>query len=821
MRIYDLKIEDMQNPLGTDEKKPAFSWKMQSCENGAKQTSYRITVCDSRKNTVWDSGVVMSDKSVYVEYDGLPICAREQYFVNVTVHDNNGNSSEAKAWFETGLMGEDEEAWDGAKWIGSPTETVNTAAVDCYRISGTYTSEKLGLAINARNKDNYVLIDIEEGAVTVYEISDNAWNNGKSYKKVLGRYDYNCKGARHSFILDADRRSITLVLDGAKIIENDTLIPDNPPNQPRKTYLMSVGFNQMNSAAVVENLKIECGSMMLYEEERIRIENAFELICPVGAVNVRRFFLAQGKIRSARLYASARGFYEAYINGRRVGESYYNPGFTDYRLRIQYQTFDVTDMVLRGENVIGAVVGKGHYSGFCGYSGSMVYGRENSFLAKLVIEYEDGREQTVVTDEDWQFTDRGPLVDSDYFDGETYDARLEYDWSDMSDTRWKKCGFKEWNREVIPTNGTLENVKFRVSAQKGSMAEAVKIIKGRFCGETPKGRFVYDMRQNMVGTVRIRFRGVRGMSVKVRYGEMTYKDGSIYIQNLRSAANTDVYTMKGKDEVFEPSFTSHGFRYVEISGCGCEISEDMVVSVEGIVISNVGEITGEFECSNSLVNKLQNNIQWGQRGNSLLVLTDCPQRNERMGWTGDAQVFARTGAYNMNTKSFTEKWLTDLADAQLMFNRDGAVPDTAPLGGDNRREGCAGWGDAAVIAVWELYRAYGDKRLLEKYYDMMSKWVEYQSRDDRQNYGLRVVDGILQTEKSDFASIPYIQVQQPRGDHLTFDNSTPYIYSATAYAAHVADIMSRAAKILGKAEDEKKYRERFCNIKRAFNGHPI
>ena len=366
-------------------------------------------------------------------------------------------------------------------------------------------------------------------------------------------------------------------------------------------------------------------------------------------------------------------------------------------------------------------------------------------------------------------------------------------------------GVKE-QREVTPTNGSISGAEFMLSADRGGAAKIVNTIKGKFIGESAEGHFIYDMGENVVGTARVRFNGARGVCVKIRYGEML-ADGKLYVKNLRSAANTDVYTLRGKDDVFVPSFSSHGFRYAEVSGCGEKIERDIIVSAEALVISNVYAVTGGFECSNPLINRLYQNIINGQRGNSLLVLTDCPQRNERMGWTGDAQVFARTGAYNTDTKAFTEKWLTDLMDAQFMYNKNGAVPDTAPLGGDNRFDGCGGWGDAAVIVPWEMYRAYGDIRVIENCYDMMKKWVEYQSGADRQNRG----------EGAGKASEPFIQVKQRRGDHLAFDTSTPSAYTATAYAARSADILSRAAALLGKKDDETRYRKRFEDVKRAFN----
>ncbi len=817
MEIYDLKTQDMVCPMGIDINTPTFSWKMKSKRQGAGQSAYKIIVRDAG-GIVWDSGIISSDESIYIPYNGADLQPKTRYFWNVCVYDENGEVCESDGtWFETGLMGDDRAVWHGAEWIGSNKYSVNTAVVDKYKLSGTVKGERIALEINARNKDNYVEVEINRDSVKVKEICDNAWNNGEPYTAVLGEYALS-REDKFDFVLSVDKRRISLDIDGESIINNDEILPQDHPIQPRKSGMKNIGFNQKNSRVEIEKLCIECDDTVLHECENCVIENVFELINPVGALNVRKFFDAENAVKSARLYASARGFYEVYINGKRVGEDYYNPGFTDYRLRMQYQVYDVTDMIKNGTNVIGATVGKGYYNGFCGYNGANIYGRENSFIAMLMIEYENGRSEVIATDDTWQFTDRGAVRDSDYLDGEWYDARREINWCDENDTCWEMCGVKEWTDKVIPTNGTLDGEKFVMTAQSGDTARVIDTFEGKFMCEVPKGHFVYDLGQNMVGTVCVKLRGTRGQSVKIRYGEMAYKNGSVYIENLRSAANTDVYVFKGEEEeVFEPSFVSHGFRYVEISGNGEEISRENIISVEGLVIANVKDVTGGFECSNPLVNKLQKNIEWGQKGNSLLVLTDCPQRNERMGWTGDVQVFARTGAYNMDMKAFTDKWLLDLIDGQKMYNKNGAVPDTAPMGGDNRCDGCGGWGDAAVIVPWEMYMAYGDKRVIENCYDMMKKWVDYQSREDRQSCGLRIVDGVEVPDKSDMSSEPFLQVQQCRGDHLTFDSSTPYIYSATAYAAHSADLLSRMAGILGKSDDEKKYRERFENIKKAFN----
>ena len=843
-----MKVNSMIDPLGID-RIPVFSWNMNSDKKNVMQTEYRLKVSEHKNlnPAVWDSGIIKSDESVGIKYNGQELKPSTRYYWNVVTKDNYGNMYYSDtAWFETGLMGTERSVWSGAEWIGNPAETENTAAVSTYAISVDITIEcghTAGIAVNARNKDNYVLIEFNmyEGILKVLEYSDDAWGSGESYIKILKISDIPQELISYSFkteILSNETGNLTVKIDDIEILNEDKIVPANKDGQPRKNTLMSIGFKQESGRAIYRNLIVknlsngityqnddlhtDKGIMSILGEtssKGLTVENSFELACPVPAVNLKKVFMVDKRIKSARLYASARGFYYAYINGRKVGKDFYNPGFTDYRKRIQYQTYDITDMLKHGENVVGAIVGKGYYSGFCGYSGAQIYGKENSFICKMVISYDDGTEQTVVTDKTWQFTDKGPVTDNDYLDGEAYDARLELDWFD--DSIWRECGVKPWPQAPTASNGILNGEEFELCSQMGYTARVETELNSTQISENPKGHIIYDMGQNMVGTIKLTVKGKAGKSIKIRYGEMITKDKKIYIKNLRTAANTDVYTLKGDvmGETFTPLFSSHGFRYVDITGNGYILDKKdiEIIEIKGLVIHNLGEMTGSFECSDNDINRLQKNIQWGQRGNSLLVLTDCPQRNERMGWTGDAQIFARTGAYNIDTAAFTEKWLQDLADSQLMYNKNGAVPDTAPLGGDNRPDGCGGWGDAAVIVPWELYRAYGDMRILEECYDMMKKWVDYQSREDRQNYGMRTVDGEEVPDKSDLASIPFIQIQQRRGDHLAFDGSTPYILSATAYAAHSADLLAQTAYILGKNNDAKKYRKIFENIKKAFN----
>ncbi len=857
-RLYDLKVNSRDKALGIDDEKFYFGWKFESKDYNMVQVSCRVMLYESQNFIgrydyrkpdvlVWDSGVQNTRESAHFWYTGEKLKPCTCYRWKVRAFDNHSKEYTGEAAFETGLMGDDLSVWDGAKFIGSPNDSVNTDGLTTYRISTYITlsdADRTCLAFNVRDKDDYMALELDfaGGRIFVRRYNDGAWTDAVPYVTTYGQQD----GYRAEFLTDAknqldivvDGTSLTIDVNEKRAIDSEDILPHNEAFMPRVEGMGNLGVRQdggkcvLNDFAVYEltadkdvrgGFKQNC--FKRYNE--LIVDNDFYVFNPAGALYLRKKIDIGVNVVKARLYATALGFYRVYINDEDACISDYNPGFTDYRKRLMYQTFDVTRLLGGGMNAVGAVVAKGYYTGYVGYTPNpMVYGRKNAFLARLVIDYEDGTQETIVTDESWEFSDEGPVISSDYQQGEYRDRRRDFDWVAEREL-FGKCAVIDVPTRVVPTNGELpSSERLLISAQEGGEPYIDSIINAKpGYVENPKGHFVFDLGQNIVGRpgLRIRGRGRRGLSIKLRHGEMCYPDGRLYVANMRSAANTDCYTLAGyTTEMFSPVGSCHGFRYIEISGNGCELTkkdiDEVFEWVDGYVMSNTSEVAGGFSCSNEDVNKLQQNIFWGQLGNSLLVYTDCPQRNERMGWTGDAQVFVATAAYNLDIKTFMEKWLTDLRDAQLMYNRDGAVPDTAPLGGDNRpMGGCAGWGDAAVIVPWKLYIATGDIGILEKNYNMMRKWVEYQSRDYRQFNGVRTVDGVKMPECSDISSENYIQIQQSRGDHLTFDVSTPFILTATAYAAYVAGLLARTAELLGKTDDAKRYTERYENVKRAFN----
>ena len=412
---------------------------------------------------------------------------------------------------------------------------------------------------------------------------------------------------------------------------------------------------------------------------------------------LRDAFRLKGGIEAARLYVTARGLYELRLNGARVGDQLLTPGWTSYAHRLQYQSYDVTRNLRPGSNAMAVTLGSGWYRGQLGFEGKRhIYGSRVALLLQLEVTYRDGHRETFGSDTGWKSA-TGPILLSEIYAGETYDARLER-------TGWDTPGYDDRGWVGVIAAG---QTKVTLVAPAGPPVRRIQEIRPVRIFNTPAGETVADMGQNMVGWVRLRVQGDRGTKITLRHAEILDKNGNFYTANLRGAKQTVSYTLAGKGmEVFEPHFTFQGFRYVEVTGFPGQLTAD---SLTGIVVHSDMSITGKFESSNSLLNRLQHNILWGERGNFVDVPTDCPQRDERLGWTGDAQVFSPTAALNMDVNGFFAKWLADLAADQLS---DGAIPYVAP---DALREldgapaaGAAGWGDAAVIIPWNIYRAYGD-----------------------------------------------------------------------------------------------------------------
>jgi alpha-L-rhamnosidase len=507
---------------------------------------------------------------------------------------------------------------------------------------------------------------------------------------------------------------------------------------------------------------------------------------------LRGMFKTNGVVQQARAYVTSHGLYEMHLNGQRVGDQVFTPGWTSYKKRLQYQTYDVTNLLRSGENVVGVVLGDGWYRGNIGFGGQRnFYGERLALLMQIRIKYEDGHQDLIGSNQNWKAT-TGPVLMSEIYQGETYDSRLERngwlspnyddrDWSGVKVVNYRKDNL------IAPAGPPVRKIE---------EIRPIKIMK------TPAGETVIDMGQNMVGWVRIKAQGAPGTIITLRHAEVLDKPGNFYTANLRGAKQTVRYTLKGGAlETFEPHFTFQGFRYVAVEGYPGELTLD---DLTGVVIHSDMSPASEFDTSNPLINQLQHNILWGQKGNFLDVPTDCPQRDERLGWTGDAQVFARTAAFNMDVAGFYTKWLKDVAADQM---ESGSVPYVIPdvLSRERKPEGgAAGWADVAVIIPWTMYLTYGDKRVLEEQYDSMGKWIEYMRQRAGDDY---IWDG-------DYHFGDWLAFATTRPDYPGATTSKDFI--ATAFYAHSTDLMRRIALNLGKENDARSYGELLGKIKTAF-----
>ncbi|MDL0434272.1 MULTISPECIES: alpha-L-rhamnosidase [unclassified Niallia] len=571
-------------------------------------------------------------------------------------------------------------------------------------------------------------------------------------------------------------------------------LPYEGPDLKERTryfYRVKVWDNKSRESAWSETAWWETALFAEYDWKAQWITPDEEVIDRLSepAFCLRKEFQLQNDIVSARIYGTGLGLYELYVNGERVGDELFAPGWTSYHKRLQYQTYDITSQLQSGPNAFGIMLADGWYKGNMTWENKRhIYGDRRAAFFELHVRYNDGTEDIIVTDPSWKAA-LGPVVYSEIYQGEKYDARLEEGFSlpDFDDSSWSLV-----QEQQMPVGQLI--------AQENWQTKVTEVIKPIAVFTTPSGETVIDMGQNMVGRIRFFVKADKGTKIILKHAEVLDKDGNIYFGNLRKADQQVEYIAKGIGlENYAPHFSFQGFRYVRVEGYPNQENGLSLEHFVGEVIHTDMEPTGEFECSNPLVNKLQENIKWGQRGNFLDVPTDCPQRDERLGWTGDAQVFIQTALFNYHGGPFFTKWLRDLKAEQ---HPDGGVPFVIPavVGGAN----AAAWGDAATIIPWEVYKAYGDKRLLAEQYDSMKAWVEYMRRQGENEY-LWIVG---------FNFGDWLALDAPSG---SYSGATPKDFIATAFYAHSTRILRDAAKVLGKWEDAKSYGLLLENIIEAFN----
>ena len=516
---------------------------------------------------------------------------------------------------------------------------------------------------------------------------------------------------------------------------------------------------------------------------------------PKPAVLFRKTFELDASVKRATAYVTGLGLYELRLNGRRVGDDLLAPEWTSYRNRVQYQTYAVTGLLRPGANALGAVVGEGWFMGrLMGIAGN-AYGAFPRFLLQFELELADDRRQLIVTGPDWQSTTEGPIRAAGLYDGETYDARLE-------NRQWDTPGFDKPGWKPVRV---LEPEPARLVWQRNEPIRVNQELRPVLLTEPKPGVYVFDFAQNLVGWCRLKVTGAPGTSVTLRHAEMTNPDGTVYTANLRGAPQVDRFILRGNgEETFEPHFTYHGFRYVELTGLR---HRPRLGSLVAKVIHSAAPEAGRFECSNPAINQLMRNILWTERANLMSAPTDCPQRDERFGWMGDIQAFSQTAIFNLNLAPFLSKWLQDVRDDQAA---DGRFPDYAPHPGDpNAAVGAPAWADAGVIVPWRVYQNYADRRLLADHFDAARRWIEHLWR---LNPDLIWAKG-RNNDYNDWLNGDWIRQRDwpPKGA------SVPNDVFATAFFAHSAELVGRMAEVLGRHDEALRCLGLAQKIRTAFN----
>jgi alpha-L-rhamnosidase len=802
----DLRCEYLVDPLGVDEARPRLSWIVRSSQRGQKQSAYRILVASSRElidkkvGDLWDSGMVASDQTAQVAYAGKPLQSQMPCFWVVRVWDKEGNPSswsKAASWSMGLLKPED---WR-AQWIGFDASRkrgaeggqvdLSTASWIWYPEGDATAGVPVGNRLFRREFDVPQGVRIESAACAV--TADNWF---KLY--VNGRPVRDGGNFKEALVVDVKDN----LAAGKNVIAIDAANQGDGPNPAGVLAVLNVQYSDGSSTVIVSDdswRTAQAGptDWMMPDFDasgwgyagiaaaygagpwgEIKLDSA-QLFLPPAQL-LRKRFVLEKPVKRATVYASALGDYRLYLNGRQVGDAYFTPGWTDYRIRVYYNTFDVTKQLQKGFNAMGAMLADGWYGGYIGwYHVRDHYGTQPRFAAQLVIEHTDGTLKVIATDGSWKAT-TGPILEGDFLMGETYDARKEIpDWSgpDLDESQWSGVDVTD---RVAP----------KLESHPGVLVRRFAEIKPVGVTEPSPGAFVFDMGTNFAGFARLMVEDAPpGQKIVLRFAERLNPDGTIYTTNLRGARATDTYICKGQGkETWQPEFTFHGFQYVEVTGYP---GQPRLSDIRGIELTSDTPVVGKFECSDDTANTLYHNICQTQRANFIEIPTDCPQRDERLGWMGDAQIYVRTATYNTDVASFFTKWLVDVEDAQLP---NGAFTDVSPRlvaeGG-----GTAAWGDAGVICPWTIYEVYGDKRVLAEHYDAMTKWIDY----------------------CQGTTTNLLRPAQGYGDWLSIQADTPKDVLATAYFAYSTKLVAQAAEVLGKHDDAAKYRELFEAIKRSFN----
>ncbi|MBX3095769.1 MAG: family 78 glycoside hydrolase catalytic domain [Fimbriimonadaceae bacterium] len=778
-----LRCESLVNPVVIERRTPDFSWKLRPAQPGLRnlrQTAYQLIVASDASRLargvgdLWDSGQVNSSNTYAVTYGGKPLGSRLNCWWSVRVWDQEGRPSgwSAPASFGTGL---DRSDWK-AKWIGGHRVEPDSAFHEAgwmWANDGAFGQSPAAKHTFVRN---FEIDPLELKSAVLHITADDQFSvevNGKWAGASDGR-------------TDAWKRPQAIAILGF-LRPGSNVIRIHAENG-------SLGYAGVLAALLVEGKDGGSGTFIQTPTNwQVEGANIVSLggytMAPWGTLRptdspraeyFRRSFQVDGDIQRAILYVTAKGLVDPYLNGERVSDELFTPGWTDYEHRIEYKAFDLTSRLQNGENVLGAILGDGWYAGSIGWLAQRYhYGSDIGILAQLEVTYTDGRRQTVASDHTWQ-NGEGGVRQQDFLMGEVFDARLE-------PKGWSSAGFAADDWRVPVEQPAFPHA---IQAFTSNPVREYRALSPVQIKEIASGVYVADFGQNLAGFCHLRLEEPSGQSVTIRHGETLNPDGTLYTANLRLARATDVYISDGQRSEWTPRFTFHGFRYVEVTGLSAGLKPEMI---EAVAISSDTPEVRHFATSDPMINQLASNAWWTQKMNFIDVPTDCPQRDERLGWTGDAQAYIRTAALYSDVQPFFNRWLVALDDGQ---RADGNYPTVAPLkvSGD---DGGPAWADAGVICPWQVYEIYGDKRQLAASYPGMKRFVEF----------CRARSGDDYLPPDDFHCF---------GDWLSINANTPKEVIYQAYFIGSTQILADSAELLGRNDEAASYRDLAAKLKKAF-----
>lgn len=832
-----LQVDNLPAPLGIDDPTPQFSWKLNDSRHAARQTAYRVQVATKEEllraghPDLWDSGRIQSDRSVAVTYKGPALAPSTRYFWRVLIWDREGKPyppSAASSW-ETGLMTaqpfEDTptsssdphqpkwigyQSWyeaavrqAGAQWLTTP-DSAEQASI---KQPEQHLAYRLPITLEKPVQSAYLFVTGEDVA--------SAWINGrqlavgaplppwkqlpwKKYVQVsatsalrpganllaveITHYIVNPNGMATS---EAPPMSATLVV---RYSDGSIATFAGKPGSDCK-----VSIHAPEGWTTADTPDASFKDAVLYTQPTGPSAEPLGNPWPTQSIKaLRHGFTISKPVASARLYATALGAYELFLNGRRAGDDVLAPGWTDFRERLKYQTYDVTNQLSEGQNAIAALLAPGWYSSpLEWFQQPNVFGvAPPSLIALLRIQYQDGSVDWVATDRSWQAAE-SPILKSEIYDGETQDTRL-------AQPDWNTAAFTAANWQPAEIH-TPDLSKVQISAQNFQPIRVERILPAKAITEPRPGTYIVDFGQEFSGVERLHLSGPSGTDVQVRTGEVLNADGTLYTENLRTAKSTDHFILNGSGtQVLQPEFTFHGFRYLELTGLPAKPSLDQI---QGVVFHTDAPFTAQLNTASPMLNQLWSNILWGQRSNFVGVPTDCPQRDERLGWTADAQVFWRAATFNMDLTAFSRKFSTDVRGTQLGSGEGPTAGDIfgiyAPGIATTSSQSAAGWSDAGVIIPGTSWMQTGDTKVVEQNWDAMTRYLDAIERTNpdhlwRNNAGIGF------------------------GDWLSPEGPTRFELVATAYWAYDVSLMRQMAHALGKTDAEAHYAALFDQIRTAF-----